>query len=308
MTSLRGSWQGVDSCLNMDNTKAEMRKKLLVAVACGVLITVGCASPASIPTPTSTPTNTVSKVQEIRARGRLVVAIRQEESPRGLHVDPAHTRTRGLEVALARALAKKLLGDENRLEIISGPARVVVSTVQGGQVDLGLATIFHAPTTDPLRQQVEVSEPFAVGGVALITKAGSASSALKDLDGKKVAYIALGRDYRPEFDTIAKQQGLSIGFEQFDSYDEAAAAIEGGQVQALLGHTIAHTVYVAENPGRFVFLGKPLTSEQFGVVETKGDDELIGIVNELLKELKASGELARLAQQVGFPVESLALP
>jgi len=308
VTSLRKSWQGADFCLNMDNTKAEMRKKLLVAVACGVLITVGCASPASIPTPTSTPTNTVSKVQEIRARGRLIVAIRQEESPRGLHVDPAHTRTRGLEVALARALAKKLLGDENRLEIISGPARVVVSTVQGGQVDLGLAAIFHAPTTDVLRQQVEVSEPFAVGGVALITKAGSASSALKDLDGKKVAYIALGRDYRPEFDTIAKQQGLSIGFEQFDSYDEAAIAIEGGQVQALLGHTIPHTVYVAENPGRFVFLGKPLTSEQFGVVETKGDDELIGIVNELLKELKASGELARLAQQVGFPVESLALP
>ncbi len=131
---------------------------------------------------------------------------------------------------------------------------------------------------------------------------------MKDLDGRKVADIEVGRGYRPEFDTFAKERGLSIATEQFASYDEAATAMESGQVQAMLGHTIAHTVYIAQNPGRFAFLGKPFTSEQFAVVAKKGDSELIAIVSQVIKELKASGELQGLAERAGFPVDSLALP
>ncbi|MBI4200231.1 MAG: transporter substrate-binding domain-containing protein [Chloroflexi bacterium] len=278
--------------------------KLLVGLLLPLLLLAGCAQP----TPTPTPTLTVSKVQEIRARGKLIVAVRQEQGPRGVSLDPAHPHTRTLEVALAKAIAKKLMGDENKVDLRSGPALAVASTVQGGQVDLALATIFHFPTTDALKQQVEVSEPFATGGVALVTTTGSTVRSLADLSGKRVGYVAAGRDYRPDFDTITNQQGLSIAIEGFVSYDEAATALQGGQVQAVLGHTIALTVYATQNPGRFAFLDKPLTREQFAVIAKKGDSELIGIVNEVVKELKASGELLRLAQQAGFPVESLALP
>ncbi len=284
-----------------------MRTTLLVALALMVVSAIACAAPIPTPTPTSTPTPTLSKVDEIRARDKLIVAVRQEESAQGVHIDPSHLQTRGLEVALARAIAKKLLGDENKVELRSGPALAVVSTVQGGQVDLGLATIFHAPTTDALAQQVEVSEPFATGGVALITKAGGIST-VKELDGKKVARIQKGRDYGPEFESFAKQRSLSIATEQFTSYDEAAAAMESGQAQAILGHTIAHTAYMAKNPGRFTFLGKPFTNEQFSVIAKKGDSELIAIVSQTIKELKASGELRGMAERAGIPVTSLALP
>jgi len=290
----------------------------LVALALIMVLVVSCAAPVSAPsatptpkalfTPTSAPTLTVSKVQEIKARGKLIVAVRQEQGPRGIHVDPAHVQTRDLEVALARAIAKKLLGEENKAELRSGPALAIIGTVQGGDVDLGLATIFHAPTTDSLKQQVEVSEPFATGGVALIASTSIGISTVRGLDGKKVARIQTGRDYRPEFETFAKERGVNIAVEEFASYDEAAAAIEGGQVQAMLGHTIAHTAYVAQSPGRFTFLGKPFTSEQFAVIAKKGDSELVAIASQVIKELKASGELQRLAERAGFPVESLALP
>lgn len=289
-----------------------MRTALLVLMAFVVVIALSCAAPA--PTPTVTPVLTVaptlavSKVQEIKARGKLIAAVRQEQGPRGVSLDPAHPHTRTLEVALVKAIAKKLLGDENKVELRSGPALAVVGTVQGGQVDLALATIFHTPTTDALKQQVEVSEPFAAGGVALVTTTGSAVRSLEALNRKRVGYIAAGRDYRPDFDTITKQQGLSIAIEGFASYDEAATALQGGQVQAVLGHTIALTVYATQNPGRFAFLGKPFTSEQFAVIAKKGDSELIAIASQVIKELKASGELQRLAERAGFPVESLALP
>ena len=289
-----------------------MRKPLLVALACGVVIAVACAAPAPSSTPTALPaganttTLTASKLQEIRARGRLIVAVRQEQSPRGAFLDPVHPYTRNLEVALSGAIAKKLLGDESKVEFISIPARALVSTVQAGQVDLGLATIFDSPTTDALKQQVEVSEPFANGGVALIAKSGDSVGGLKDL---KLAYVTAGRDYRPEFDAFARQQGLAtIRIEPFASYEEAATALERGQVQAVLGHTITHAFYLAQHPARFELVGKPLTSEQFAIVANKGERELLGIVNEVLQELKASGELLRLAQLAGFPVEAIVLP
>ncbi len=210
-------------------------------------------------------------------------------------------------MALSGAIAKKLLGDESKVEFVSIPARALVSTVQGGQVDLGLATIFDSPTTDALKQQVEVGEPFANGGVALVVKSGGSVGGLKDL--KKLAYVTAGRDYRPEFDAFARQQGITtIGIEPFASYEEAATALERGQVQAVLGHTITHAFYLAQHPARFELAGKPFTTEQFALIANKGERELIGIVNEVLQELKASGELRRLAQQAGFPVESLALP
>ena len=209
-------------------------------------------------------------------------------------------------MALSGAIARKLLGDDNKVEFISVPARALVSTVQGSQVDLGLATIFDSPTTDALKQQVEVSEPFANGGVALIAKSGDSVGGLKDL---KLAYVTAGRDYRPEFDAFARQQGLTtIRIEPFASYEEAATALERGQVQAVLGHTITHAFYLDQHPARFELAGKPLTTEQFAIIANKGERELLGIVNEVLQELKASGELLRLAQLAGFPVEAIVLP
>ncbi|MBI4311478.1 MAG: amino acid ABC transporter substrate-binding protein [Chloroflexi bacterium] len=308
---VRGSWAGLFFVAILT---------VLVTAACGGAeptptpsptappVPTATATPTASPTPTAGPTLPVSKVKEIQARGKLIVAVRQERSPSGVFKDPAHSRTRGLEVALAKAIAKKLLGDENKVELRSGPAKDVVTTVVQGNADLGLDTIFHAPTTDALKQQVEVSEPYAVGGVTLITRSGTGPGTVKELDGKSVASIDVGRDYRPDFDAFAKQRGLTITVTQFASYEEAAAAMESGQVQAMLGHTIAHTVYGAQNPGKFVFFGKPLTSEQFAVIAQKGNTELIAVVNEALRELKASGDLRRLAESLQFPPDSLALP
>ena len=192
----------------------------LVALALIMVLVVSCAAPVSAPsatptpkalfTPTSAPTLTVSKVQEIKARGKLIVAVRQEQGPRGIHVDPAHVQTRDLEVALARAIAKKLLGEENKAELRSGPALAIIGTVQGGDVDLGLATIFHAPTTDSLKQQVEVSEPFATGGVALIASTSIGISTVRGLDGKKVARIQTGRDIARSLKPLPKNGASTL--------------------------------------------------------------------------------------------------
>ncbi len=264
--------------------------------------------PTASPVPTAKQELKASKVEEIRKRGKLIVAVRQEGGPRAVFLDPVHSPTRGLELALSGAIAKQLLGDETRVELRPGPANVLVSTVNGGEVDLGLATIFNLPTTEVLKQQVQVSEPFATGGVALIVSVGGGVSTIKDLDGKKVARLATGRDYRLEFESFAKGISLSVTMVDFSSYDEAAAAMGSGQVQAMLGHSIAHHAYLAKNPGKFAFLDKPITVEQFSIIATKGEGDLIPAVNNLLKELKASGELARIAERVGFPVQSVATP
>src|SRR3990172_1903461 len=98
-----------------------MRTTLLVVMAFVMGIAVSCAEPTAAPTPTATstltsaspstttPTSAISKIQQIKERGKLIVAVRQGQSPTGIFKDPAHSRTRDFELALARAIAKKLL-------------------------------------------------------------------------------------------------------------------------------------------------------------------------------------------------------
>jgi ABC-type amino acid transport substrate-binding protein len=241
----------------------------------------------------------------------LIVTVRQPQSPRGTFFDPAHLQTRGLEVALARAIAKELLGDETQtqVEFRSGPATAVIRTVLTGQVDLGLATVVGFPTDDALRQQVAVSDPFAIGGIAIAIKQGGVLGSLGKLDGKKVAVPQTGsRDHRTEFDSLAKQQGLNILIENYPDMNEAAAAIESGQVQAVVSHSIPLAAYIQQNPGRLALADVSLTNESFGIAVPKDAADLLYLVNAVLRGLKGSGQLKSFAQETKFPIESLAAP
>src|SRR3954470_4775883 len=81
----------------------------------------------------------LAKLDEIRARGRLIVSVKNDaQRP---HKDPAHFQKRGFEVELAGLLAKKIFGDASKLElrILARPVRIPM--LVSGAVDLVLSMI-----------------------------------------------------------------------------------------------------------------------------------------------------------------------
>src|SRR5262249_43402397 len=87
-------------------------------------------------------TASAATVDEIRARGRLVVSLKREGAAApSVHHDPAHFQKRNFEVALARAIAKKVLGDPERIELKTLPRAVRLFAVADGRVDLCISMI-----------------------------------------------------------------------------------------------------------------------------------------------------------------------
>ena len=71
------------------------------------------------------------KLAEIRARGRLIVSVKNDA--KHPHKDPAHFDKRGFEVELAHALAAKILGDASKLELrmLARPVRLPMLATGG---------------------------------------------------------------------------------------------------------------------------------------------------------------------------------
>jgi aspartate/glutamate/glutamine transport system substrate-binding protein len=123
------------------------------------------------------------KVEDIRARGKLIVSVKNDAKKP--HKDPAHFQKRGFEVELAHALARRILGDESRLElkILSRPVRLPFLTY--GTVDLVVSMI---PMTPENSSQCDFSHPYFSSGLSLLLPATAQSMKLADLAGKTIAF------------------------------------------------------------------------------------------------------------------------
>jgi putative glutamine transport system substrate-binding protein len=229
----------------------------------------------------------------IRARGKLIVSVKNQgaASP-SLHKDPAHFQKRNYEIAIARALAKKIFGDDQKLELKLMPKRTRVPALVDAQVDL-VVSMLAARDDDPL---VDFSQPYCEGGLALLASARAPVARLRDLDGKKVAVVdQTVHDRGAELRQIAAHEKIRLQIVRYPTFATAVAGLDGGQVRALASMAANLDAFLAQTPSGFARVPGLLTHERYAVAVKKGHADLLALVNDALAELKASGELARLA-------------
>jgi aspartate/glutamate/glutamine transport system substrate-binding protein len=74
------------------------------------------------------------KLAEIRARGTLVVSVKNDA--KHPHKDPAHFDKRGFEVELVHALAARIVGNGDKVELRMLSRRLRLPMLASGVVDL----------------------------------------------------------------------------------------------------------------------------------------------------------------------------
>ena len=248
-------------------------------------IAVGAATPAR-----------GDQLAQIRARGKLIVSVKNDAQH--AHKDPAHFDKRGFEVELAHLLAKKIVGDESKLElrILSRPVRLPM--LVAGSVDLVVSMI---PVTAENATQVDFSHPYFAQGLSLLVRAGSPRLTLQELDGKTIAFRKQSfNDHGGELVRLAAEHGVKINLRWFPSTTEAAAALTRGEVVAMGGNFIDLDAYRKEHPG-FTVDASLLDERMVAVAVKKGEPALLRAVNELVDELVRSGELKRMTSKWHLP-------
>ncbi|MCG3201029.1 MAG: ABC transporter glutamine-binding protein GlnH [Gammaproteobacteria bacterium] len=232
------------------------------------------------------------KLEEIRARDVLRVSVKNEGAvTRTEHNDPAHFQKRNFEIELAGHIAKRILGDEKKLDLQVFKRRYRLAAVAEGKVDIGIS-MFRVDEEN--RALVDFSMPYYSGGLAVLQKSGAPIRTLADLDGETiVAMEEKSHDPGGELQSLAVAQGVKVNIEHVSRFDDGIGMIESGQAAGMVAMHANLDAFIAA--GRSDFRRSPLLShEEYAVAVRKGDDDLLAAVNETIGELRGSGELAAM--------------
>ncbi|MEM9538503.1 MAG: transporter substrate-binding domain-containing protein [Cyanobacteria bacterium P01_E01_bin.42] len=222
-----------------------------------------------------------AELAEIRERGRLVVAVKDNLRPLGFRDEQGNLQ--GLEIDIARKLAEELLGDRNALILqpVSNAERLNVAIA--GEVDLTIARVGTTPSRSRL---VNFSRYYYLDSTGFVTREPNIRSRV-DLRSRRVAVlegsstIAIIRHALPE----AQLLGVS-------SYREALRVLEAGEAIAFAGDRSLLMGWVQEYP-QYRLLCDRLGGIPLAVVLPKGlqNSELYLQVNQAIAKWQDSGWL-----------------
>lgn len=261
-------------------------KKILVVLLCCVLMLgmVSCGSKSK--TTSSSDGNVSADIKAIKDRGKLKVGVKVDV-PKFGYKDPKTDKIDGFEIDIAKAMAKKILGDSSKIEFEPVTAKTRGPLLDSGDVDMDISTF---TVTDERKKSYNFSDSYFTDGVALMVKKSANIKSLKDLNGKTIG-VAQTSTSKAAIQQEADKEGVKIKFSEFAGYPEIKSALDAGRVDcfsvdgSILAGYLDKTTEIL--PDRF-------SPQDYGIATKKGNDGLAKIINDTVDEMKKSGDLDKL--------------
>lgn len=262
-------------------------RKLLILLGLGLCITmIACDSSTA---KTDDNSSQGKKIQAIKDRGVLKVGVKVDV-PKFSYKNPSTGKIEGFEVDLAKQIAKKILGDENKVKLQSVTAKTRGPLLDNGEIDIAVCTF---TITEERKKSYNFSDSYLTNGIGLLVKKNLGASSLKDLDGKTIG-VAQGSTTKKALETEASKQGIKIKFSELASYPEIKVALDSGRVNCFAVDTSILNGYIDDST---VILNDRYNPQEYGIASKKNNTELTKIINELVNKMKKSGELDKLTEK-----------
>jgi len=250
-------------------------KRTVPFLACLLLLAGIILAPLVAATPDS------PDIKAIKDRGVLKVGVKVDV-PKFGYRDAASGVISGYEIDIAKALAKAILGDENKLELQAVTAKTRGPLLDNGEIDLVIATF---TITEERKKSYSFSDPYFVDGVALMVKSAAGYKSLKDLNGKKIG-VAQSATTKKAIQDEAAKIGINVNFLEFNTYPEIKAALDSKRVDCFSVDSSILWGYMDKTtsllPDRF-------SPQNYGVASKKDNTGLAAYVNDFIATLKSSG-------------------
>lgn len=271
--------------------------KMWITLALTALLSItalaGCSSKSSTTnngdgaksTETSSGTNTLEKIKK---RGKLIVGVKYDLNLFGLK-NPETGKVEGFDIDIAKGLAKKILGDENKIELKEVTSKTRIPMLNNGEIDAIIATM---TITEERKKEVDFSDVYFMAGQSLLVKKDSKINSVKDLKKGMTVLTAKGSTSAQNIRKVAPQ----VNVLEFENYAEAFTALKAGQGDALTTDNALLWGMAKQDPNYRV-LDETFTKEPYGIAVRKGDKELLKVINEYLKEIKENGEYDKIYEK-----------
>ncbi|MEU7135164.1 glutamate ABC transporter substrate-binding protein [Streptomyces sp. NPDC046261] len=219
-------------------------------------------------------------VQRIKNRGRLIAGVDQN-SYRWGYRDPATRELSGFDIDLVRAIAKAVLGDPDKVTFLAIPTNQRIPALEKGKVDIIARTM--TINCDRIKQ-VAFSTAYFEAGQQVLAPKGSPVTAFDDtLKGKKVC-TAKGSTGESEL----KHESHGASVLTVPNQLDCLVRLQLGQVDAVVTDSALAAGQAAQDPS-VRLVGKPFTTESYGVAMNLGDTDLVRRVNAVLDDYRRGG-------------------
>lgn len=183
----------------------------------------------------------------------------------------------GIDAEFAAAIAEKL-GMELKIEDMAFDS--IIPAVQSGKADFGAAGM---TVNDERKTQVDFTDTYYTGRQVIIVAEDSDIAGPDDLAGKKI-----GVQQGTTGDIYTTDDYGDENIERYNKGMEAVQALSQGKIDAVVIDDQPAQTFVEENEGLKI-LETEYVEEDYALVVKKGNDELLGKINDAIKELKEDG-------------------
>ncbi len=217
------------------------------------------------------------------AGGGLKIGIKFDQPGLGLKQGSDYT---GMDVDVAKYVAKQLGTDEGNITWVQAPSAQRETLISTGQVDFIVATY---SITDERKEKVSFAGPYFVAGQDLLVRSDDTSiTGPETLEGKKLCSVKGSTSAQKVKD---KYPGVQL--QEFAGYSECLPALASGGVDALTTDDVILAGFAAQeaNKGKFKVVGKPFSTENYGIGLKKGDTALCNKITDAIKKMQSDGSL-----------------
>lgn len=184
----------------------------------------------------------------------------------------------GIDADIAAAIAEEM-GMELKIEDMAFDS--IITAVSSGKADIGAAGM---TVTEDRLENVDFTDTYATATQVIIVKEDSAIAGPDDLTGKKIG-VQLGTTGDIYADDIEEAE-----VERYNKGFEAVQALQQDKIDAVVIDGEPAKEFVKEAEGLKI-LDEAFTEEEYAIAVKKGNDELVGKINDALASLKESGKL-----------------
>lgn len=191
----------------------------------------------------------------------------------------------GLDIDLVQLVADKL---GVKMKVLDMNFNLLIESLKGGKGEIIAAGITATPER---ATQIDFTIPYVLNGQALLIPKGSSIKTAEDLKGKTVCVQESTTGH------IYVQEKLGMEPMAFLNSIECATAIMTGKADACVLDLIPCLTLAAAHPEELEVVKELLTREELAMGIAKGNEELLDVVNEVLKKAVDDGTVDAIMEK-----------
>ncbi|MCX5201183.1 glutamate ABC transporter substrate-binding protein [Streptomyces sp. NBC_00237] len=217
-------------------------------------------------------------IEKIKARGKLVAGVDQNSFRWGYR-NPASGNLEGFDIDIVKAIAKELLGSEDKVIYRAIPTSQRIPMLESGKVDIVVRTM--TVNCDRIKKVAFSHAYFQAGQQVLAPKESKITGYDDSLQGKKVC---MARGSTALDAMTEKSHGAIFNTPELlvPNQLDCLVRLQLGQVDAIVTDNALAASQAAQDPAIELKGTEPFTTEYYAVATNKSASDLVRRINKVL--------------------------